>query len=156
MSSVVGLTSRLTRRPLARFRFHGQGQLGIHISAVVARTMRQLSAPALRTANIVNRLKCVMRTPLALARFADPLNRLHDKTPGDTRRCTRPSDSDESTALIKKQRRGLPAALLGTVRYGLAANLSRTGESHSRRIACSQIWFRQSLDTHETRRTPNF
>ena len=43
--------------PLFRLLLDLQGQLGIDIPAIVARTMRQLRRPALRAAHVVNRLE---------------------------------------------------------------------------------------------------
>jgi hypothetical protein len=62
---------------LSRFLFDLQGKLGIHIAAILARTVRELGVSALRTAHKVDRLERVMRTPLALAGFGMSLNRKH-------------------------------------------------------------------------------
>src|SRR5450432_2309984 len=55
-------------------------QLGVHVAAVVTRTMRKLGVAALRTADVMNWLKRLMRTSFALARLADPLNGKHSNT----------------------------------------------------------------------------
>ena len=64
---------------LRHFAFHLQREFRVDVTAVVASTMRELSVATLRAAHIVNGLERVMRATLALARFADPLDRLHDR-----------------------------------------------------------------------------
>src|SRR6185437_13351042 len=65
------------RPALGLIRIHLEGKLGIHVPAIVARAMRKLGAAALGASNVVNRLKRMMRTTFALARFAVFLDRKH-------------------------------------------------------------------------------
>lgn len=110
------------RRPLLLLGFsvNLKRQLGIHIPAIFAGTMWQLGVAALRTADIVNGLKRLVRSALALARLTDALNRKHDKPLKEKDG----SIHNGSNYSPKKGAAGKPAALLGQVRYEPGAILS--------------------------------
>src|SRR5258707_3804487 len=73
--------SSLASRGLFLFLLDGQGQLGVDVTAIVARAVGQLGIAALGTADVMDGLQGVMRAAFALAHLADSLDRLHDRAP---------------------------------------------------------------------------
>ena len=79
---------RFLRESLGRFLIDLERQLGVHIPAVIAGTVRQLGVAALRAADVVDRLEGVMGPALALARlgmFLDGKHRFNSCDTGNLR-----------------------------------------------------------------------